>query len=822
MKKYLHSLAMLCLVLISINVLGQDGRKASNRTAVGTAQNNGRDLPASLNVLNNAPKSCTTSDKAVGAADAQSLRSEISTQINNTGKAKLDLFVMSQCPFGVMAEETVIDLVQEFGDQVEFNLYFIAGEKTVNNKKVFNSLHGQPEIEENIRQIIIARQFPGKFLAYLKARAGNYRENNWQAAATTAGIDIQAVSIAAATRSAQELFSRNIQKAQSLNINASPTLLINGQKFMGRLIDMENNFASACQTGTDPFTGSGYTVCTATPTYAWITGAGTFHADYICKSLGYAGIGRYGGTCGSVCGYCTGGTSCTNPQVNTTFDNGGNQGSDANGIILSYTVQWECAGILTCSNPTAYAVTGGGTSCSGSGVLIGLNDSELGVNYQLKLNGVNSGVVVAGTGNAISFGTRNAAGNYTVQATNATTSTCTSTMTGSATITAGTAPSFANTNVYLEGFTNPNSCSTNLTYPLSVSGTSPTVTYQLTGATTASGNGTGSGANFNKGITHVVVTASNACGTVSTAFDVTITDRVFPEARCKPALVFLDANGMGSISPSDLNDGSSDNCGPVTFSVNTSGTICGTAPENGTVFLQAPPGTVIDQIIFASYGTPNGSCGSFTLGGCHASNSVTRVGSVALGHNSASIPATNGFFGDPCGGTVKRLYIEAHYSGAGPSGTNFTCADIGQNTVAFHVTDGSGNVSTCNATVTVVDQILPHWTTAEGSLNRTIECGDAQALADARALAPLAEDNCTTAGDIVYTTNYGGFVQSGSCPQGGTYTNTFTARDASNNIIFFQQVITVEDTQAPVLTGSLPAGESGMNVCYANRPAGPF
>lgn len=90
-------------------------------------------------------------------------------------------------------------------------------------------------------------------------------------------------------------------------------------------------------------------------------------------------------------------------------------------------------------------------------------------------------------------------------------------------------------------------------------------------------------------------------------------------------------------------------------------TLCGTAPEGGTVTLTAPAGHTFISVTFASYGTPNGSCGAFTIGGCHAANSMSIVQTALIGNNSASIPATNGVFGDPCGGTVKRLYIEAVY-----------------------------------------------------------------------------------------------------------------------------------------------------------------
>lgn len=90
--------------------------------------------------------------------------------------------------------------------------------------------------------------------------------------------------------------------------------------------------------------------------------------------------------------------------------------------------------------------------------------------------------------------------------------------------------------------------------------------------------------------------------------------------------------------------------------------LCGTTDEGGTITLTAPPGNVFTSIDFASYGTPNGSCGSFTIGSCHAVNSTTICSAAFVGMNSASINATNGVFGDPCGGTFKRLYIQATYS----------------------------------------------------------------------------------------------------------------------------------------------------------------
>jgi hypothetical protein len=106
---------------------------------------------------------------------------------------------------------------------------------------------------------------------------------------------------------------------------------------------------------------------------------------------------------------------------------------------------------------------------------------------------------------------------------------------------------------------------------------------------------------------------------------------------------------------------------PVTWinssSVSSSGSvyqICGTAVESSSVSLTAPPGSTFTSVEFASYGTPTGTCGSFAIGGCHASNSLSIVKNYVLGRSGTiTIPATNEVFGDPCIGTAKQLYVQA-------------------------------------------------------------------------------------------------------------------------------------------------------------------
>lgn len=93
------------------------------------------------------------------------------------------------------------------------------------------------------------------------------------------------------------------------------------------------------------------------------------------------------------------------------------------------------------------------------------------------------------------------------------------------------------------------------------------------------------------------------------------------------------------------------------------GTVCGTSLPANTFTITAPNNGIFDKILFASYGTPAGTCGNFGIGGCHASNTVTKLAPLLLGQNTLTMSygTQDGLFGDPCVGVNKSLYVWARY-----------------------------------------------------------------------------------------------------------------------------------------------------------------
>ena len=66
-------------------------------------------------------------------------------------------------------------------------------------------------------------------------------------------------------------------------------------------------------------------------------------------------------------------------------------------------------------------------------------------------------------------------------------------------------------------------------------------------------------------------------------------------------------------------------------------------------------GGVIDQVIFASYGTPSGVCPDYQIGSCNAANSLTVVKAQCIGKQSCVVYPNTTTFNDPCFGTPKLL-----------------------------------------------------------------------------------------------------------------------------------------------------------------------
>ena len=165
--------------------------------------------------------------------EPMNLEELLNSRIARVGKPTLELFVMSYCPFGVQAEEKIIPIVKEFGDAIDFKLQFIAQEKETPSPQditPFTSLHGYPEVAENIRQLLIAQKYPDLYLDYILCR-GKKLDKSWENCAEKLGIDVAKIQELFDSPEAEQLFRENIKRAAELGVRASPTIFVDNHKF---------------------------------------------------------------------------------------------------------------------------------------------------------------------------------------------------------------------------------------------------------------------------------------------------------------------------------------------------------------------------------------------------------------------------------------------------------------------------------------------------------------------------------------------------------------------------------------------------------------
>ena len=88
--------------------------------------------------------------------------------------------------------------------------------------------------------------------------------------------------------------------------------------------------------------------------------------------------------------------------------------------------------------------------------------------------------------------------------------------------------------------------------------------------------------------------------------------------------------------------------------------ICAVGDQGDKVTkITCPSGLIISDVHFASYGNPGGSCGSYTVGSCHASNSMNIISSECLNQTTCSLTSSHGVFDlSECHDETMQLYAE--------------------------------------------------------------------------------------------------------------------------------------------------------------------
>jgi len=271
----------------------------------------------------------------------------------------------------------------------------------------------------------------------------------------------------------------------------------------------------------------------------------------------------------------------------------------------------------------------------------------------------------------------------------------------------------------------------------------------------------------------VTLTATDPAGNTDTATGtVTVEDTTAPTASAQNITVQLDGNGSASITPAQIDNGSTDACGAPTLSLDFATFDCSDAGPN-TVMLTATDGS----------GNFSTATAVVTVEDTVAPVAVAQDVTVQLDAAGAGFitpTQINNGSSDNCGGPTLSLDV-----------TTVTCADLGNKIVTLTATDTSGNTATDTATVTVVDNLPPVFT-LNGPAVSTLVCGGTYTE-----LGATATDNCT--GDPEANIVIGGDTVNPNVP--GTYTITYDVSDDEGNAATqLTRAVTVENNTDPAIT----------------------
>ena len=256
---------------------------------------------------------------------------------------------------------------------------------------------------------------------------------------------------------------------------------------------------------------------------------------------------------------------------------------------------------------------------------------------------------------------------------------------------------------------------------------------------------------------------------------VTVQDNVNPQAVAQDLTVQLDADGAGSITVDQVNNGSSDACGIATMTLSQENFDCSHVGAN-TVTL-----TVTDN-----NGNVSSATATVTVEDNVNPQAVAQDLTVQLDANGAgSITAEqmNDGSSDACG--IASLAL---------SQTDFDCSHVGANTVTLTVTDNNGNQNTTTATITVEDNVDP--SISLGASDMTVECdGNGNS---AQLQAWLTDNGGAEASDACGISWSHDFVAlSDDCGNTGSSLVIFTVQDPNGNSVTTSATFTIEDKTNP-------------------------
>ncbi|MEP0986142.1 LamG-like jellyroll fold domain-containing protein [Ekhidna sp.] len=298
----------------------------------------------------------------------------------------------------------------------------------------------------------------------------------------------------------------------------------------------------------------------------------------------------------------------------------------------------------------------------------------------------------------------------------------------------------------------------------------------------------------------------------SRTLDATDVTNLFNETGCASSngvtaiaqdiTIELDAQGNASISAEDIDNGSNADCNdPFTLSVDKTEFTCTDLGSNAVTLTATE-----------TYGAQTVSTAMATVNVTYAPEVISQDITVQLDASGQATIApgeidnatpTTGICGAPLTLSLDK--------------TNFSCADIGANTVTLTADDGSGNTGSATATVTVEDMVAPVIEVQNISVN--VDPATGFVTIDPTMINNGSTDNCSSA--LTMSLSQTRFT----CEDTGDNTVTLTVEDENGNSATADAIVTVtsevNNESLTVLNATIcPDGTSGTTISTASSVIG--
>jgi 2-hydroxychromene-2-carboxylate isomerase len=143
--------------------------------------------------------------------------------------ARIDLFMMSQCPFATELIPSLDHLVTHFGrdpERVDVRLQFIGH---VEDGEL-RSMHGPDEVDEDLRLVCAQELYRARYryLEYARCRAQDARSTDWEACLPK-GTSAEKIRACAAGERGRALLEASFAQAEAMGVRGSPTWIVNNR-----------------------------------------------------------------------------------------------------------------------------------------------------------------------------------------------------------------------------------------------------------------------------------------------------------------------------------------------------------------------------------------------------------------------------------------------------------------------------------------------------------------------------------------------------------------------------------------------------------------